>query len=144
MNFRVNRCVLFVPINNPRFVEKAWTRGADAIILDLEDSIPMAEKPKARGLVRETIAEVAKGGASVFVRIGFQIHGNIRLAGMNQGTEPAGNGFEILVENIYIIIRYFFIDIVNLVYNAVCFCLAYTSLLIGERRLVGTAGGQFL
>ena len=69
MNSMVNRCVLFVPVNNPRFVEKAWTRGADAIILDLEDSIPMSEKPKARSLVRETIAKVAKGGASIFVRI---------------------------------------------------------------------------
>lgn len=69
MNSMVNRCVLFVPVNNPRFVEKAWTRGTDAIILDLEDSIPMSEKPKARSLVRETIAKVAKGGASVFVRI---------------------------------------------------------------------------
>jgi citrate lyase subunit beta/citryl-CoA lyase len=69
MNRRVNRCVMFVPINNPRFVEKAWTRGADAIILDLEDSIPMSEKPKARQLVRETIPKVAKGGSAVFVRI---------------------------------------------------------------------------
>lgn len=66
---RVNRCVMFVPINNPRFVEKAWIRGADAIILDLEDSIPMSEKEKARSLVRETIPKVAKGGAAIFVRI---------------------------------------------------------------------------
>jgi citrate lyase subunit beta/citryl-CoA lyase len=60
---------MFVPINNPRFVEKAWTRGSDAIILDLEDSVPMSEKEKARSLIRETIPKVAKGGASVFVRI---------------------------------------------------------------------------
>ncbi len=66
---RVNRSVMFVPINNPRFVEKAWTRGSDAIILDLEDSVPMSEKEKARSLVRETIPKVARGGASVFVRI---------------------------------------------------------------------------
>lgn len=66
---RVNRCMMFVPINNPRFVEKAWTRGADAIILDLEDSVPMSEKERARALVRETIPKVAKGGAAVFVRI---------------------------------------------------------------------------
>jgi len=81
MNRRVNRCVLFVPINNPRFVEKAWTRGADAIILDLEDSVPMSEKPKARGLVRETIAKVAKGGAAVFVRINKEfIEADLRAA----------------------------------------------------------------
>ena len=66
---RVNRSVMFVPINNPRFVEKAWTRGSDAIILDLEDSVPMSEKEKARSLVQETIPKVAKSGASVFVRI---------------------------------------------------------------------------
>ena len=66
---RVNRSVMFVPINNPRFVEKAWTRGSDAIILDLEDSVPMSEKEKARALVHETIPKVAKGGAVIFVRI---------------------------------------------------------------------------
>ncbi len=69
MKSEVHRCVLFVPVNNPRFTEKAWTRGADAIILDLEDSVPMAEKEKARNLVREVIPQVSKGGASVFVRI---------------------------------------------------------------------------
>lgn len=69
MVFRVNRCVLFVPVNNPRFVEKAWTRGADAIILDLEDSVPPSEKSRARSLVRDTIPKVARGGAAVFVRI---------------------------------------------------------------------------
>jgi citrate lyase subunit beta/citryl-CoA lyase len=66
---RVFRCVMFVPINNPRFTERAWTRGADAYILDLEDSVPQSEKEKARGLVKETIPVVAKGGAAIFVRI---------------------------------------------------------------------------
>ncbi len=69
MSSRVYRCVMFVPINNPRFTERAWSREADALILDLEDSVPMAEKERARGLVRETIPKVSKGGASVFVRI---------------------------------------------------------------------------
>jgi citrate lyase subunit beta/citryl-CoA lyase len=69
MKLTVNRCVLFVPVNNPRFTEKAWTRGADAIILDLEDSVPMSEKEKARKLVKEVIPKVSKGGASIFVRI---------------------------------------------------------------------------
>ena len=68
-NPRVFRCVMFVPINNPRFTEKAWTRGADAYILDLEDSVPQSEKEKARSLVKEIIPIVAKGGAAIFVRI---------------------------------------------------------------------------
>jgi citrate lyase subunit beta / citryl-CoA lyase len=38
------RSLLFVPATAQRFVAKAHARGADAIILDLEDSIPPAEK----------------------------------------------------------------------------------------------------
>ena len=38
------RSMLFVPVNVDRFVDKAHTRGADAIILDLEDAVPVSEK----------------------------------------------------------------------------------------------------
>ena len=38
------RSMLFVPTNVKKFVESAPTRGADAYILDLEDSIPVSEK----------------------------------------------------------------------------------------------------
>ena len=69
INPRVFRCVMFVPINNPRFTERAWTRGADAYILDLEDSVPRSEKERARTLVKETIPVVSKGGAAIFVRV---------------------------------------------------------------------------
>ena len=65
----VRRSGLTMPVNNPRFVQKAWTRGCDFIILDLEDSVPPAEKAHARTLIREAISVVAKGGAEVFVRI---------------------------------------------------------------------------
>jgi len=34
------RSLLYVPANNQRFIDRAHTRGADAIILDLEDSVP--------------------------------------------------------------------------------------------------------
>lgn len=65
----VRRSGLTMPVNNPRFVQKAWTRGCDFIILDLEDSVPPAEKAHARTLVKDAIAVVAKGGAEVWVRI---------------------------------------------------------------------------
>jgi citrate lyase subunit beta/citryl-CoA lyase len=65
----VRRSALFVPVNVPRFVEKAWTRGADALILDLEDSVPAAEKPAARALLRDAMRECARGGGDVEVRI---------------------------------------------------------------------------
>jgi citrate lyase subunit beta / citryl-CoA lyase len=65
----VRRSSLIMPVNVPAFVEKAHLRGADAIVLDLEDSVPPAEKERARMLVREAIPLAARGGADVSVRI---------------------------------------------------------------------------
>jgi hypothetical protein len=65
----VRRSSLILPVNVRRFVERAYTRGADAIVLDLEDSIPPSEKAVARTLVQESIGLAGKGGADVLVRI---------------------------------------------------------------------------
>ena len=40
----VRRTKLYVPANREKFVAKAWTRGADCIILDLEDAVAPAER----------------------------------------------------------------------------------------------------
>ena len=45
------RSLLFVPVTARRFVDGAARRGADAIILDLEDSVAASEKERARTLV---------------------------------------------------------------------------------------------
>lgn len=65
----VRRSVLILPVNVPKFVEKAYRRGADAIMLDLEDAVPPASKKAARAMVRDAMCQVAKGGADVLVRI---------------------------------------------------------------------------
>jgi citrate lyase subunit beta / citryl-CoA lyase len=65
----IRRSTLILPVNIPRFVEKAYQRGADAILLDLEDAVPLAEKENARRLVKDSLALAAKGGAEVGVRI---------------------------------------------------------------------------
>jgi len=65
----VRRSKLFVPVNQEPFVEKAWTREADCIILDLEDSIASTDKASARKLVRDVIPIVNRGGADIQVRI---------------------------------------------------------------------------
>ncbi len=65
----VRRSSLILPVNVRRFVERAYTRGADAIVLDLEDSIPPREKAAARTLVQESIGLAGRGGADVLVRI---------------------------------------------------------------------------
>jgi citrate lyase subunit beta / citryl-CoA lyase len=63
------RSMLFVPVTARRFVDGAARRGADAIILDLEDSVAASEKERARGLVPEAAEIVSRGGADVVVRI---------------------------------------------------------------------------
>lgn len=63
------RSLLYVPVNVERYVDKAHTRGADCIQLDLEDSVPASEKDRARALVHDAARRVRKGGADVVVRI---------------------------------------------------------------------------
>ncbi|MFV0294903.1 MAG: HpcH/HpaI aldolase/citrate lyase family protein [Hyphomicrobiaceae bacterium] len=63
------RSMLFVPVNVPKFVETAHKRGSDAIILDLEDSVPPAEKATARTLIADAVPKVAQSGADIVVRI---------------------------------------------------------------------------
>ncbi len=63
------RSMLFVPVTAPRFVATGADRGADAIILDLEDSVAASEKPRARTLLTEAIPHVARRGADVLIRV---------------------------------------------------------------------------
>src|SRR5690242_14247411 len=45
------RSFLFAPGNHPRKLEKVFSLGADAVILDLEDAVATAEKPGTRQTV---------------------------------------------------------------------------------------------
>ena len=68
--FPVWRSALFVPANVERFVAKAVDRGADALIIDLEDSVPLAQKDAARALVPEIVKRFRDtGNSDVMVRI---------------------------------------------------------------------------
>ncbi|MFQ5885599.1 MAG: HpcH/HpaI aldolase/citrate lyase family protein [Anaerolineae bacterium] len=61
--------MLFTPGNNMRMIQKAGTLGADAIILDLEDAVPMADKETARIFVRDSIEDLSVKGSYLLVRI---------------------------------------------------------------------------
>lgn len=62
------RSLMYCPVNVEKYVDKAHTRGADVIQLDLEDSVPPSEKTAARKLVEKAAARVRRGGADVVVR----------------------------------------------------------------------------
>lgn len=72
------RSLLYVPANVRKYVDKAHTRGADAIQLDLEDSVPVAEKDNARKAVQEAAEIVSQAGADVVVRINQPLRMAIR------------------------------------------------------------------
>lgn len=59
---RLLRSVLYVPASNPRALAKAATLGADALILDLEDSVAPEAKAEARRQARETLEKLPRGG----------------------------------------------------------------------------------
>lgn len=66
---KLYRSTLFVPGNRAEWIDKAPKYGADALILDLEDAVPVAEKKEARSIVRAGIERLRARGVPVVVRI---------------------------------------------------------------------------
>ena len=56
VSHRALRSLLFVPGTRTNLLPKAIATGADAIVLDLEDSVPPAQKEEARTLVSAELA----------------------------------------------------------------------------------------
>lgn len=63
------RSMLFVPGHRTAWVEKAIASGADAITLDLEDSVPEELKPQARAQVRESIDRIRQERTNIGVLV---------------------------------------------------------------------------
>lgn len=62
------RTLMFVPGHKDKFIEKIPTLGADAIVLDLEDSVPDALKVAARDKVAGIIPGLVGVGPRIYVR----------------------------------------------------------------------------
>ena len=61
--------MMFVPGNNPSMMQDAYIYGADSLMLDLEDSVTLAEKDAARRLVYHALKEVNYGTTEMVARI---------------------------------------------------------------------------
>jgi citrate lyase subunit beta/citryl-CoA lyase len=66
---QIIRSMLFVPGSRPDWVDKALAHQPDAILFDLEDSVPASGKEQARRNVRESCAALADNRVAVFVRV---------------------------------------------------------------------------
>jgi citrate lyase subunit beta/citryl-CoA lyase len=63
------RSWLYVPGDRPERFSKAVDKGADAVVLDLEDAVSAAKKVEARGLVADWVRDGDHGRAQVWVRV---------------------------------------------------------------------------
>jgi len=63
------RSLLYVPASSAKFIAKAHERGADAVILDLEDAVAPSGKDAARDGLSASVPAVGRAGAAVYVRI---------------------------------------------------------------------------
>ena len=71
------RSLIFVPGNNPRFLEKAKKLRADIVCFDLEDSVPDNEKVNARNLIKSALKSRQSYASSIFVRTNSPTSGKI-------------------------------------------------------------------
>ena len=69
----VRRSHLLVSARDEAQVDMSWRHAADAVVLDLADSVPEVEKPRARANVKAAIPVAARGGAEVFVRLNKEL-----------------------------------------------------------------------
>ncbi len=59
----MNRSYLFAPGHNAKLLDRVFTAGADAVMLDLEDAVPPAQKAAARRMVAAALADPPAAGA---------------------------------------------------------------------------------
>ncbi|MDV8078527.1 CoA ester lyase [Rhodococcus sp. IEGM 1370] len=63
------RSFLYVPANKPELFDKAVRGAADAVIIDLEDAVPLADKGRARADLAGWLASTASTDTQIWIRI---------------------------------------------------------------------------
>jgi citrate lyase subunit beta/citryl-CoA lyase len=88
------RSLIFVPGNRANMLERALAFSADVIMVDLEDSVPPAEKVAAREMARQWVPQLRRAGRQVMVRVNSLDTGLTReeLAAVIGPDPSAGSG----------------------------------------------------
>lgn len=81
------RSMLYVPANQERFVAGAPTRGADAIIVDLEDSVAPSDKVEARQGLSGVLDRLADAPSDLLVRVNRGLR--LLFADLEASVHPA-------------------------------------------------------
>jgi citrate lyase subunit beta/citryl-CoA lyase len=89
------RSWLYAPGNNPKLLQRVFTTGADAVILDLEDAVPPGDKEHAREMVAQTVRERSgQAGPLLFVRINHPSSG-LAEADVRAVVQPGLDGLRV-------------------------------------------------
>jgi citrate lyase subunit beta/citryl-CoA lyase len=68
------RSLLFLPATSQHLLAKATERGADALVIDLEDSVAPERKAEARAMARAAVQTLSSQGATVVLRVNSDAH----------------------------------------------------------------------
>lgn len=88
----VLRSMLFVPAYNKKFLDSALRKNADALILDLEDSVPEVYKADAREILREYLKKEEFQNRVIFIRLN-PIESGLLLEDLEVSMNTNVNGF---------------------------------------------------
>ena len=68
-DYKLRRSMLYAPSNRPSMLQNVPLFGCDAVLLDLEDAVPLAEKDAARILVRRFLDGYKVRNKEILIRI---------------------------------------------------------------------------
>ena len=93
---RLVRSMLFVPASRPGMIEKAAASAADAVCLDLEDSVTTADKDVARGHAVRTLAQLDFGHRLRILRVNA-LSSSLTYRDLVDVVEPAGERIDLVM-----------------------------------------------
>ena len=66
---RPRRCLLFMPGDDPKKIQKGTSLGVDSIVMDLEDGVALNRKTEGRATIAATLRDLSFGRSERVVRI---------------------------------------------------------------------------
>lgn len=86
------RSLMFVPAHNQKLLDSSLRRDADVLLLDIEDSVPVTDKQKARDNIKEFVKRPEAEGKLIFPRVNDRESGEL-LKDIYQLTIDGVTGF---------------------------------------------------
>ena len=86
------RSLMFVPAHNQKLLDSSLRRDADVLLLDIEDSVPVVDKQKARDKIKEFVQRPEAKGKQIFPRVNDRESGEL-LKDLYQLTIQGVTGF---------------------------------------------------